>query len=260
MYDYLFVTTSTYKMFKLSGIHLVNSFIDHQHTGILLYLTEDFKLPISHNKILSQDLSNYPFLTEWISRFKHIIPKKLGGSYNTNKNKKKYLFMTESDGNNWNYKSSLWFRKLASLHFALTNYKFKHLIWIDNDCIIKKHISNDVFIKKFFHKTDLFFFLGKFRKSLNMGVESGFMGFRNTGFAVLHIIFDIFLSGKFISLYRWDDGWVFKYIISTFNKLNCFDLGSLNISNNTHVMDFHPISVYIIHKKGSHFKHCVDIP
>ena len=99
----------------------------------MLYLTEDFKLNINKDNLIEYDILNHKFLIDWLEKFKYLIPKELGGDYDVKSNK--YNFMTSKSEykiqNNlfkgdWNFKASLWFRKIASLHYAYETFKDKY--------------------------------------------------------------------------------------------------------------------------------------
>lgn len=262
----LFVTSSTNSMYHLSGKLLLDSFIKYQPCGDLLYITENFKLVEeieNRSNLLQYDISNYPFLINWLQKYQNYIPIELGGRYNYKLDKmSSKRFLSPIKTQDWNYKASLWFRKIASLHYAISNYsQYDRIIWIDNDCEIKQNM-NSVFINQLFSNKDFFYFLGNRRNKMNLGIEAGFMGFNKPyGFKILDILFDYYQTGKFLMETRWDDGWIFKIICQKLkhsNKYNGNDLGLLVNNKDSNVMDMEPYNQYIIHKKGSHWRNNID--
>jgi hypothetical protein len=257
--EIIFITSSTKKMYEFSGIKLLKSFIKHQQNNKLIYFTENFKLDIEHDNIIQYDIINYPFLKDWLVKFKHIIPIQFGGIYDYTKDKharKKGLYPQKTK--DWNYKCSLWFRKIASLHYTKTFYgNYQKIIWLDNDCIIQKEL-NKTFIDSLFANTQMFYFLGKKRKSMDFGVEAGFIGWKkcNQELCFLQKLFEFYINGDFIKEKRWDDGYVIKRLLELhfINYGNDISKGSKLIN----VMEVSYITEFIIHKKGVHWKNNID--
>ena len=97
------------------------------------------------------NISNYDYLNNYLKNHRDIIYKKHGG--------------TADSTNYWNNRWSLWFRKVASLKYALDHFQnYEFLVWIDCDCFFKKHLSTKIF-KKRFNKKDCFYYLGEYRKN-----------------------------------------------------------------------------------------------
>lgn len=261
----LFVTTSTKSMYHISGKILISSFLQHQMIGDLIYFTEDFQLIEPPNsRLKSLELSNYPFLIKWLTKFKKYIPIEFGGIYNYKLDSSSFKrYLTPTKTKDWNYKASLWFRKVASLHYTISKFdNYDYIVWIDNDCEIIQNMDH-LFIEQLFNNKDFFYFLGKHRIKMDLGVEAGFMGFKKPyGFIVLQLLFDYYMSGKFINEIRWDDGWLLKQIMIQLQlnqKYNGNDLANhIRLKKNSHVMDNLPYNKYIIHKKGSHWKNHID--
>ena len=97
----------------------------------------------------------------------------------------------------YNYKSSLWFRKVASLNYALTQYgyQFSHIIWIDSDCVFTNYIP-DLHMKNVLGDYGVTYLLGPLRSLFDyskdfsgFGVESSFMSFskNNNGYLFYNI-------------------------------------------------------------------------
>lgn len=252
----IYLTSSTKKMYDFSGIKLLNSFLKHQKESKLVYLTENFNLNMTNDNIIEYDIANYDFLKNWLEKNKDVIPVALGGLLEIDKN-----ICTSSGPKTpllWNYKASLWFRKVAALHYVYTNFKeYQYIIWIDNDCEIMKPFDKK-FLNSLFNKTDMFYFLGSKRKIMDTGVESGFIGWKknNNNFPFLVKLFETFKSGDFKKIKRWDDGYVIKYLLLNYFQNYGNDLGKM--SNTCNPMAFDYFKKYIIHKKGTHWRNNID--
>ena len=244
MNSILYVTTSHLKMYDFSGKRLIESFSDTKQQSKLLYLTENFNIDNCPPCVIEQQLDNYPFFTNWLNSNSDIIPTKFGGKD------------TSLKQGSFNYKASLFFRKIAALHYAYSNYNMHYdtIIWIDNDCVLKKRFDEH-FINFLFNNKDVFYYLGE-KRLKNAGVESGFMGFKHVnGYGFLNKLFTHFEDGSFRKCYRWDDGWVMKELVS--KSIVCND-----VANESHKSDVlrecKETYKYLIHKKGSHWRNVID--
>ncbi len=241
----LYVTSFNENMFIASGKKLIESFLKTKTDDYLLVCYEGFnfnsRLNNNNNKILSHNLDNSNFLNKWLDDYKSIIPEKLGGEANINENP--YVF------NEWNFKASLWFRKIASLEYAkrLYNKSFDAIIWVDSDCFFLQKIPKNI-IYLAFNKKEVFYHLGKTRINNNMPVESSFIGFYKDN-SILDTIIDIYKSGKFKKYKYWDDGNIFKEIL-----LNTDNTDLVKNSENNNVINHGIFSNYIKHDKGIHKK------
>ena len=173
MKSILYVTSFNERLFNLSALRLLYSFIRHNMNAKLLICYEDEnetnylkELKNQKNpKFIFINISKYEYLTNFLKDHKDIIYKEYGG--------------TAESKSYWNDKWSLWFRKIASLKYALNNFpKFNFIVWVDCDCIFKKHLNNKFLINGF-HKKDCFYYLGPYRRRsscrLAAGVETGFI-------------------------------------------------------------------------------------
>ena len=214
--NYLYVTSFTERMYNVSAKNLINSFIENGINGHLLLCHENMDFNIDNSKIFTYELSSNPFLKTWLEKYKDYIPTKFGGN----------AIKTLDNANTisqYNYKSSLWFRKVASLNYALTQYgyQFSHIIWIDSDCVFTNYIP-DLHMKNVLGDYGVSYLLGPLRSLFDyskdfagFGVESSFMSFskNNNGYLFLNQLFDFYQSGKFLQLSRWDDGYIIKHLI-----------------------------------------------
>jgi len=248
----LFVTSFNEIIFKLSGLRLLYTFIEHNIDGKLLICYEDSDNTKYLNSIIKKkwskfifyNLDNYKYLHNFLDENKNLIIEKYGGS-------KKELY-----DNHWNNTFSLWFRKIASLNYALDNFnKKEYLIWIDADCFFKKHLSNKL-IQESFNNTYCFYHLGKWRYVNNdKSIESGFIGFKkDMGYVLLQQVIAEYKDKKFLKYKRWDDGHVMGQIILN-SPIKSIDLASDVPKRTTYnVIRKCIFKDYITHNKGCHHK------
>ena len=121
----LLVTSFNKMIYELSGVRLIQSYFQHK-IGIDLLITyegdNDFLNNVANKKsnIKYFNLNNYTYLSDWLNENEDIIPTKYGGKYQSHK------LDSEIDIkllNTFNSKMSLWFRKIASLKYALDTYR-----------------------------------------------------------------------------------------------------------------------------------------
>jgi hypothetical protein len=260
MDEILFVTTSTKKMFDFSGSKLIDSFLKYQD-GKIIYYTENFELPkkfVESSQIIEKNIENDYYLITWIKKYSEYIPIEFGGLYDYRNDLNSLdRYLTPLRTKDWNYKFSLWFRKIVALYIASKFFgtKYNYIIWIDNDCEIKKNMNID-FIKSLFNNREVFYFMGNKRKEIDFGIESGFLGFKkiNNNYEIINKIFNYYNDGNFLNHKRWDDGYILKYILDNDLKFN----DVVKNSNKINVMENENIIKYIIHKKGDHWRNNID--
>jgi len=244
----LYVTSFNEKIFRLSGLRLLSTFIDYNIDAKLLICYEDTEntkylteiINNHNNKFYFFKLDTYDYLKSWLEENKDVIPEKYGG------------ISKESYGE-WNSKASLWFRKIASLKYTVDNYSDEDsIIWIDADCFFINHLSNNFAIDQF-KNTACFYHLGRWRYEYNTkSVESGFIGFRKgDGYRLLNIIIDEYSNKQFLKYERWDDGHVIGQILTTTN-IKCIDLVFHEKRTGWDVIDKGVFKDYICHNKGCH--------
>lgn len=239
----LCVTSFNQKIFDLSGKGMIKSFIETKQLGTMLVCNEGFEYKTEQNNIISYQLDKYEYLNNWIDNNVAFIPTTLGG--NADPLKMSY----------WNKNASRWFRKIASLHYAVKTYgsKYDYLIWIDSDIEFKKSIPMKVHIEAL-NKNGMFYFYGDTRSKKNYGYETGLLGFNlnNGGIKLLDKCFDLYDSGSYRKYERWDDGYIFRMMNEKKNKkkIKTKDLG---ISNEHDVLNNESIyHIYLKHNKGIH--------
>jgi len=264
----LYITSFSETLFKASGHNMINSFIQHKIEGDLFVGYESFNFSQyitseSHPNILSSDIMEYDFLKDWIQNNKDVIPVIFGG------NMKPTSDGPPPDGNKilqnkvytyWNKKASLWFRKVATMLFALNKYGelYDCIVWVDCDCLFLKQLPSAI-IENIFKISDVFYHQGQYRNLKDFGFETGLIGFKKgAGYDIIKDVCNMYQTRKYIDLNRWDDGYVFKIIIQKLtnkNKIKSIDLVDngkkgkrLDAINKGLFVEF------VIHNKGMHKK------
>jgi hypothetical protein len=248
----LYITSFIEKMYQLSGKKMIESFLNTDQDGDLLICYEDFNFDsiIENNKdnILTYNLTDDQYLQEWLENNKDIIPIHFGGTASN------IVFKNDKL---WNVKASRWFRKIASIKYAMEVYgnKYDYLIWVDCDCVFKKKIPISVH-NNILNDCAMFYYFGKQREKYDTGYETGFLGFNkeNGGYNFINLIIETY-DKKFRDIVRWDDG----YVIRKVNELYNTNIKTKDIAGNV----FNPINCknpyynYISHNKGFHAKNKV---
>jgi hypothetical protein len=238
----LYVTSFAEDMYNVSGKILIDSFLEHNIDGKLLVCYEDFDYQNNNSNILTYGLHTSKYLNTWLRKNKDIIPEFLGGTCRS----------AHILNNEWNRKASRWFRKIASLEYALSKYQKKYdiIMWIDSDCKILNNFSSQ-FISDLFLDNAVIYHLGSNRAHNNMGVESSIIGFnkKTNGYDFLYKIILCYSSGEFKKSHRWDDGWIFRILIEQ-NKFKCRDLVVKPYKN--YVIEYGAFKGLITHDKGLH--------
>jgi hypothetical protein len=280
----LYVTSFAKDMYNATGKRLIDSFIQTKQKGNLLVCYENFDFKSNYKNIHTYNIGEYKFLLEWLNNNKYIIPKYQGGCATEESCPKAFTPP--------NRRASRWFRKIAALHYALniysnnntiennnntiennnnsiennnnsienntsiTGYKYDMIVWVDSDCYFKKYIDMKLY-KIAFNKTEIFYHLGLIRDKRKLGIESGFIGFRNINdtFNFLNILFETYSTEKFIQYDRWDDGYVMKMIVQDNNyNINGNDLiiQNINSKHSRNIISKGMFHNYISHNKGVH--------
>jgi hypothetical protein len=249
----LYVTSFAKDMYDASGRRLLDSFIKYNPQATLLVCSENIQLDINiqYPNIIVYPLETSKFLQEWLIENNDVIPDYLGGKATKLSDPK--LFESE-----WNRKASRWFRKIASLEYALTRYQdqYKYILWIDADCYFTQGLKSTT-IQSIFGNSGAIYHLGKRRIESKTGIESGVIGFQSIGggFILLQRVIDCYTSKQYLKYPRWDDGYVFRQILIEDNlkplKHKATDLVTKNKSTGK-VIANGPFASYIKHEKGKH--------
>lgn len=263
----LYVTSFSETLFKASGVNMINSFIQHKIEGDLFVGYEAFNFPdIIKNQnininIKQTDIMEFDFLINWLKNNKDVIPTVFGGDMISPKEG------APKDGNKklqvkayqyWNKRASLWFRKIATIIYAIQHYgnDYDAIVWIDCDCVFIKQIPIR-FISDILKESDVFYHQGQIRDSKDFGFETGVVGFKKgKGYDVVNEVANMYLSRQYLNLSRWDDGYVFRFVINKMIKENKIK-GSDLVNNNCKgkrldAINKGPFVNYVIHRKGIH--------
>jgi hypothetical protein len=262
----LYVTSFNKKLFDATGKAMIQSFLSSKIEGDLLVTHEDDiakEIPKADTISLLK-LEDYEFLNHWLRENKDIIPTEYGGEMegcgckDIPPNKHYYKDHIKRCPNlGFNRRASLWFRKIAAMHKALSVSKdkgYERIVFIDSDVVFKKTIT-DEFLDKIFKSAGFFFHLGIHRKRIGTGIESGFIGFskNNQGFDFLQIVINSFITGDYRKYDRWDDGYVFRKIWEEHPEIPSKDVvGPHQLKPFSHVVRYGMFAPYLEHDKGSH--------
>ena len=262
----LYITSFSKDLYQATGREMVSSYLKSGIKETLLVTYEGFEFKNDDPRIASFDLNDSKYLQNWLKKNANIIPTYLGG--NAKPSPETQVIFRDP----WNRKASRWFRKIASFEYALNTFnkdqKYDYLVWIDCDSLILKKIEPQWLIEKAFRGGDIFYHLGEERAKKKTGIESGVIGFKKgKGYQVLRKVFQIYETGEFKQLKRWDDGYVFKFVIEGCIKLrmiNGIDLATHanRISNEGGKMEVICKSIFrhhILHKKGLHKRMQISI-
>ena len=159
-----------------------------------------------------------------------------------------------NDKKKYNFQASRWFRKLAALEIAYTNFKdnYEYIIWIDSDCLfLKKFTYNDIILP--LNNKIFGYFQGPRRLEKNHGIETGLVIFNKNAYNILYDWFNLLENKQFINIERWDDGYLLKYLIydKKYNNHDKFIDFAENICR-LNPIDYGPYIDFIKHLKGIH--------
>lgn len=265
MDEILFVTSFSKDLYEISAKNMLRSYVYTRNNFNFLVCYENFGGNAHFinyyrhcNNIVFYDLTNNLFLKNWLKKYSHYIPEYLGGKLNK-ENEPLYSKIMDSK---WNRKTSRWFRKIASLNYALDTYgyKYNYIIWIDCDTVFRKYIEPSIIIDVM-NEYGMFYYFGKTRKKVDAGYETGLVGFnkRYNGFRLLKQWID-FYNDLFLSYKRWDDGYILRVINENNQKSNSIKTRDLATANLEDVINTDKLfSKYIRHNKGIHARMKISV-
>jgi hypothetical protein len=243
-------------MYNVTGRRLVDSFLRTRTEGRLLICHEGFngKPPFTNRKLLSFDVRNSGLLASWLAANRDIIPKRFGGSAGLcdcpepldpfgNHRQRCHGFW-------FNQNAARWFRKIASLEYAVT-LPVVAIVWLDADCVFKTRLSGRE-VERWFSGHDVFYH----RSPRRDVIESGVLGVRNTPGGRLFVCDTVehYRSGAFREDLRWDDGFQFQRTLERQPRISAIDLatGATGKTRYGHVVPFSPAGRFLFHNKGIH--------
>jgi hypothetical protein len=250
----LYVTTFNKELFSASGSQMLSSFFSTQKKGDMLVCYEGLNPNKNFKSFIGArfkfyDLATSNFLNNWLSENKDVIPPAFGGVASQDKKPQAFL--------GWNFRAAGWFRKIATLEYALSfKDQYDLIIFVDSDSKFLKDIDLSIY-ENILKDSDYFYHWGKERKKKDLGVESGFIGFKTTsnGLEILNYWINKFRGKEFRRYLRWDDGGMFSNVLIE----NNFKFGKDLVSNyedngrsQSHVIERGPFSGFVLHDKGSH--------
>ena len=268
----IYISSFNKKLYDATAKAMLNSFYKYNpESKFIVYYEDDELLDDlkSHKNVVeSVNIGESKFLLDWLENNKDIIPKELGGAFScdcdTSQQKTDWQQFMGGHKNlcpagGFRRRASQWFRKVASWKEACDELKYGQFVWIDCDTILKKHLSDWV-IDQALLRCPIRFHYGILRRSLKeqrgalTGIESGIVMFDldNGGEKVIKYIEDQFVSGKFRDQPRWDDAWLLTIAAEHFKWQIKGDLHPKSMTNNP--MDDGPLSEYLDHFKGSHWR------
>lgn len=251
----LYISTFNKAIFTASGSGMLDSFFATQKTGDILCCYEglrpdkNFRKYISTNRFQHYDLIKSAFLQEWLAENKDVIPIEYGGI--ATKQNKPEAFLP------WNFRAAGWFRKIATFEYAIPMAKnYDAIVFVDSDSKFIRNINIDIFAQVF-KSHDYFYHWGKERKKKDLGVESGFIGFKNNknGLRVLNAWIDKYRNKVFKRYLMWDDGGMLGNVLKELEFIGGNDLVTDykdNKKSQSHVLERGVFGKCVIHEKGLH--------
>ena len=245
---FYFVTSFNKRIFEISGSKLLDSYIknviENKKIQFHIYTEGIIDIKINRKDIFFHKLEDSNYLKKWIEKNKKIIPIEYNG-------------ICEKKQPYYNYRASLFFRKIVSL-YELYNSKIDHekIIWLDADIIISSKINYEFINNYFKNNFELYYLQGSYRRNYNKhlknphnkkGIESCFIVF-NRNFNILNEWIN-FYETDFLKYNRWDDGWILKIVLEN-TEYKSLDIGGASDNPLTKS----ELSEIFIHNKGIHDK------
>lgn len=247
----LWVTSFNKELYEASGRHLLRSFEATESEGDF-YIGYENMTDIDPGKAGTTwfDLDYSDMLQKFLKTYEDAIPEYLGGkakpcNCSTNPFKKEERFHIKGCHFTWwNRNASRWFRKFATLEKAL-NWadESTFICWLDSDCLFKNKVTVD-FITKLFGENELLYLRG-----VRGLLEAGFVGYNNDD--ILQILFQLYMSGNFRHLKRWDDCYALEKVIGS-KRFICKDIATKTHGDFGDVFTHSEIGNYLVHNKGLH--------
>lgn len=263
----LYVSTFNKKIFDLSAKNMIESFMKKRIEGELFLCSEEMTYDPQNpahlfsrksreiankkkNKIRSYRFEEYEYIKNWIDKYKHYIPKHMGGIATEASMPKAFT--------KGNLRTAGWFRKIATMRKALEIFgdSYDIIIFVDADCVFNKKITTDLVLKAF-GKDSVFYHLGKHRIRKGMGVETGFTGFKmdKVGKEIIREWIRRYDDGECFNYRLWHDSYVLYEVLKDREYKGARDLVK-NYSEigkaQSHVVDRGIFAGYVEHKKGLH--------
>jgi len=263
----LYVTTFHDATFDTTAKQMILSFLKTRSNGDMLVCSENMTYDPANpkhleskkmrgiankspGKITVYNITNDPFLLEWIEKNKINIPTHMGGIATKLSCPRAY--------EKANIRTAGWFRKIAAMKYARDNFSNNYdcFIFVDSDCIFLTTVPTNLIIKAF-GNSSLFYHLGKNRIKKGMGVETGFTGFKldEVGLQIMQEWFDKYENFGYFKHKIWHDSSMLYHVLNERDYKGGIDL--VKDYNNTERAQSHVIyrgifKNYIEHYKGTH--------
>lgn len=251
------VTSFSNDLYEATGKGLIKSFEDSLSVGKLFVAPErvpSVSISSPDRVVILPDPADDPALAEFVSKNKDIIPKQFGGDWTgpcscLNPNDSKDSRHKPACPGAWFCKHSVrWFRKILALRSLLnSSYAgYSHIFWLDSDVLFKGRVT-EALVRKWFNSNDLIYFKGPKRKVW----ETGILGMRGEGIALVNKVFDYYMSGEFRKSPRWDDSYAFQTVSARLKTAKKMDLAT-GATKTADVIPFSPLKDHLEHNKGTH--------
>lgn len=250
--EILFLTTFNEQIYNASGKNLIKSYKQHKPEGRLYCCYEDMP-PLIDSDVYFWALHSSERLKDTLAKHKEFIPKSLGGISDIC-NCKNPLSIHDRDHKTgchhtwWNRNWSRWFRKIVCLeYFGLYHIVSDYIIWVDSDCQFISKLSAQ-YIKAIFQNHSVFYMKGSSR----FVDETGIFGIKldQDGMLFIKKLVECYVSGKFTSYVRWDDGYIFMKLRQKYN-IPAIDIVEKDCKV-TRVAEHSKLKRFIVHNKGLH--------
>lgn len=236
------VTSFNKPLFRASGRFLLRS---------LVHIPPDWNVCVCHERDVKSEevqsalpreahvrmISDHPELRSFCDRNADIIRTELGGR-------------SVQDRGYMNNNLGGWYHKILALSVARAKYHEGTIIWLDCDCELLCEFSRGV-LACAFAEEDVFYHRGWARAA----IESGIMGFKDSGLDYLDQTIALYATGEFRSLDRWDDGALFTHVLG---RHVGHDVARASMTQE--VMDVGLLKNYIRHRKGTHAQGDLKVP
>ncbi len=241
----VFISTFNEQLYELSGERMLLSFLATQ-THPILIAYEGQKPKLESDRVIWIDLKDNFFLRHWIKENADIIPPPEGYC-----KLELDVNIEQIYGSKFNSRAAQFFRKIVAISLALYPKPIADFfVFVDCDCKFMQKIP-DNFLNQLY-KYELTYLLGKFRKQVKTGVESGILSFRPESEVILNLI-SSYADGTFRQQIRWDDGYLLRCAIDEYEGQNKnLDLVQDLDKSTSDIVGNSPWAKYILHEKGRH--------
>ena len=244
-----FCSTFNQKLYDFTAKNMLQTWIDQECDGEFILGIENVQIDgdFTTSHFIHLDITNHPLYNNWISKFADYIPICYGG----NKEDWSKEIAIDAKQASYCYQAARWFYKIVILKLAQELVQPEdYLVYVDCDSRFLNRIELET-IQSICNDAEFIFHFGKWRAHNNKGIESGLLIFKESGYQVIDIVYDEYISGRFLEAPMWDDGYIFRWTLPKYqNIVRCKDLISDNVMTGR-VADYSPFKDFIFHDKGS---------